>query len=170
MYMVYGATPKVLGLGVAAGLGCGLFIGWYLRKRFFPTSRSVMKAMGNRTEDGEFKLVLVVRSDLKMSPGIMAAQCSQAALSLYKQAQVRNPEILQQWEDCGQPKVVVEAPNGDSLTDLLAEAVELGLLVSLIEGLDKTQIASTLYTVLGIGPGPSDLIDRVTRNLSLYRN
>ncbi|XP_068187739.1 peptidyl-tRNA hydrolase 2, mitochondrial-like [Antennarius striatus] len=167
-----------LGLGVAAGLGCGLFLGWYLQRRFDPTKRwgtlAALAALGNGAgeasvliEEGEFKLVLVVRNDLKMSPGIMAAQCSHAAISSYKQAQGGNPEILKQWIYCGQPKKVVEAPNEDTLIDLLAEAKELGLLASLIEDSEKTGVASGSYNMVAIGPGPSDLIDRVTGNLSL---
>ncbi|XP_068187647.1 peptidyl-tRNA hydrolase 2, mitochondrial-like isoform X2 [Antennarius striatus] len=164
-----------LGLGVAAGLGCGLFLGWHLRSRFGPTSKSLMTAMGNGAgeasvmgEVGEFKMVLVVRNDLKMGKGKVAAQCSHAAVSAYKQCQRRNPELLKHWEYCGQPKVVVKAPDEDTLIDLLSLAKEAGLLVSLIQDAGRTQIAPGSRTVLGIGPGPADLIDKVSGHLKLY--
>ncbi|XP_070838446.1 peptidyl-tRNA hydrolase 2, mitochondrial [Chaetodon trifascialis] len=164
-----------LGLGVAAGLGCGLFLGWHLRTRFGPTSKTLMSAIGNGAseasvmgEGGEFKMILVVRNDLKMGKGKVAAQCSHAAVSAYKQVQRRNPELLKQWEYCGQPKVVVKAPNEDTLIDLLGQAREAGLPVSLIQDAGRTQIAPGSRTVLGIGPGPADLIDRVTGDLKLY--
>ncbi|XP_068600943.1 peptidyl-tRNA hydrolase 2, mitochondrial [Brachionichthys hirsutus] len=166
-----------LGLGVAAGLGCGLVLGWYLRGRFSSTSRSLMAAMGNgggggeasvMGEVGEFKMILVVRNDLKMGKGKVAAQCAHAAVSAYKQVQRRNPELLRQWEYCGQPKVVVKAPDEDALVHLLAHAKEVGLPVSLIQDAGRTQIAPGSRTVLGIGPGPADLIDRVTGDLKLY--
>uniref|UniRef100_A0A671UYL9 Peptidyl-tRNA hydrolase 2, mitochondrial n=1 Tax=Sparus aurata TaxID=8175 RepID=A0A671UYL9_SPAAU len=151
-----------LGLGVVAGLGCGLFLG-------------PMAAMGNGTgessmmgEGGEFKMILVVRNDLKMGKGKVAAQCSHAAVSAYKQVQRRNPELLKQWEYCGQPKVVVKAPDEDTLIDLLGHAKEVGLPVSLIQDAGRTQIAPGSRTVLGVGPGPADLIDKVTGDLKLY--
>lgn len=171
MDVLYGPV----GLGVVAGLGCGLFLGWNLCSRLAPSSKNLMAAMQNGTgeasvmgEGGEFKMVLVVRNDLKMGKGKVAAQCSHAAVSAYKQVQRRNPELLKQWEYCGQPKVVVKAPDEDTLIDLLCRAKEVGLLVSLIQDAGRTQIAPGSRTVLGVGPGPADLVDKVTGDLKLY--
>ncbi|XP_013856203.1 peptidyl-tRNA hydrolase 2, mitochondrial [Austrofundulus limnaeus] len=164
-----------LGLGVVAGLSCGLVCGWYLRAHFGPSPPQVMKAVGNDTtessvmgEGGDFKMVLVVRTDLKMGKGKVAAQCSHAAVAAYRQVQRRSPELLRQWEYCGQPKVVLKAPDQEVLMDLLGSAKQAGLTVSLIQDAGRTQIAPGSRTVLGIGPGPADLIDRVTGDLKLY--
>lgn len=169
MDLIYGP----LGLGVVAG--CGLILGWYLRGRFAPSSKTIAAATANSQgeaivmgEGGEFKMILVVRNDLKMGKGKVAAQCSHAAVSAYKQVQRRNPELLKQWEYCGQPKVVVKAPDEETLIDLLDRAKEMGLPVSLIQDAGRTQIAPGSRTVLGIGPGPSDLVDIVTGELKLY--
>ncbi|KAF7199138.1 peptidyl-tRNA hydrolase 2, mitochondrial isoform X1 [Nothobranchius furzeri] len=169
------ALYSPLGLGVVTGLGCGLLFGWHLRVRFGPTQKSPVNVMGNGSgeasvmgEGGEFKMVLVVRNDLKMGKGKIAAQCSHAAVAAYRQVQRRNPELLRQWEYCGQPKVVVKAPDEDTLIQLLAHAKEVGLTVSLIQDAGRTQIAPGSRTVLGVGPGPADLIDRVTGHLKLY--
>uniref|UniRef100_A0A3Q0R1D7 Peptidyl-tRNA hydrolase 2, mitochondrial n=1 Tax=Amphilophus citrinellus TaxID=61819 RepID=A0A3Q0R1D7_AMPCI len=165
----------IVSLVVSAGLGCGLLLGWRLRARFGSTSKNLLKADGSGSgeasvmgEGGEFKMILVVRNDLKMGKGKVAAQCSHAAVSAYKQVQRRNPELLKQWEYCGQPKVVVKAPDEDTLIDLLGRAKEVGLPVSLIQDAGRTQIAPGSRTVLGIGPGPADLIDSVTGELKLY--
>lgn len=160
-------------LGVAAGLGCGLLLGWRLGARFGATSKSLLNGNGSGEasvmgEGGEFKMILVVRNDLKMGKGKVAAQCSHAAVSAYKQVQRRNPELLRQWEYCGQPKVVVKAPDEDTLIDLLGRAKDVGLPVSLIQDAGRTQIAPGSRTVLGIGPGLADLIDGVTGDLKLY--
>lgn len=171
MDFIYGP----LGLGVVAG--CGLLLGWYLRGRFAPASKSLAAAAATASspgeaivmgEGGEFKMILVVRNDLKMGKGKVAAQCSHAAVSAYKQVQRRNPELLKQWEYCGQPKVVVKAPDEETLIVLLDRAKEMGLPVSLIQDAGRTQIAPGSRTVLGIGPGPSDLVDMVTGELKLY--
>lgn len=171
MDLLYGP----LGLGLAAGLGCGFLLGWHLGTRSVPPAKESTTATSNGAgeasvmgEGGEFKMILVVRNDLKMGKGKVAAQCSHAAVAAYKQMQRRNPELLKQWEYCGQPKVVVKAPDEDTLINLLAQARELGLTVSLIQDAGRTQIAPGSRTVLGVGPGPADLIDRVTGDLKLY--
>nr|XP_043898917.1 peptidyl-tRNA hydrolase 2, mitochondrial [Solea senegalensis]XP_043898918.1 peptidyl-tRNA hydrolase 2, mitochondrial [Solea senegalensis] len=158
--------PLPLGLGIVAGLGCGLLFGWHLRGRLGTASTAEdASVMG---EGGEMKMVLVVRNDLKMGKGKVAAQCSHAAVSAYKQVQRRKPDLLKQWEYCGQPKVVLKAPDEDTLIDLLSRAKEIGLPVSLIQDAGRTQIAPGSRTVLGIGPGPADLIDSVSGDLKLY--
>ncbi|CAL8305838.1 unnamed protein product [Gadus morhua 'NCC'] len=164
-----------LALGIMAGLGCGLCLGWHLRARFGQSSKNLVAAVANCAsessvmgEGGEFKMILVVRNDLKMGKGKVAAQCSHAAVSAYKQTLRRNPELLKQWEYCGQPKVVVKAPDEDTLMDLLRHAKEVGLPVSIIQDAGRTQIAPGSRTVLGVGPGPADLVDKVTGHLKLF--
>ncbi|XP_024122590.1 peptidyl-tRNA hydrolase 2, mitochondrial isoform X1 [Oryzias melastigma] len=164
-----------LGAGVSTGLGCGLLLGWLLRARLGPAPRSFMKAVENGAveasvmgEGGDFKMVLVVRNDLKMGKGKVAAQCSHAAVSAYKQVQRRDPELLKQWEYCGQPKVVVKAPDEETLVELLSRARAVGLTVSLIQDAGRTQIAPGSRTVLGVGPGPAHLVDSITGDLKLY--
>lgn len=167
-----------MALGILAGVGCGLCIGWHLRGRLRNSPvRGIMATCGEEEnvaqtrvmgESGEFKMILIVRTDLKMGKGKVAAQCSHAAVSAYKQVQCRNPELLKQWEYYGQPKVVVKVPDENSLLELLCHAKEVGLPVSLIQDAGRTQIAPGSRTVLGVGPGPADLVDRVTGHLRLY--
>uniref|UniRef100_A0ABI7Z4W9 peptidyl-tRNA hydrolase n=1 Tax=Felis catus TaxID=9685 RepID=A0ABI7Z4W9_FELCA len=174
LVMEYLAHPGAL--SVAAGVACGMCLGWGLRVRFGMTPKSSVSEIDTETgseasilgESGEYKMILVVRNDLKMGKGKVAAQCSHAAVSAYKQIQRRNPELLKQWEYCGQPKVVVKAPDEETLVELLTHAKMLGLTVSLIQDAGRTQIAPGSRTVLGIGPGPADLIDKVTGHLKLY--
>ncbi|XP_061106470.1 peptidyl-tRNA hydrolase 2, mitochondrial isoform X2 [Conger conger] len=170
------SVSNQMAIGVLAGVGCGLCIGWLLRGRLARPVKGLIPAPGNGAgsetsvmgESGEFKMTLVVRNDLKMGKGKVAAQCSHAAVSAYKQVQRRNPDLLKQWEYCGQPKVVVRAPDEESLIELLAHAKELGLPISLIHDAGRTQIAPGSRTVLGIGPGPVHLVDKVTGHLKLY--
>ncbi|XP_012868674.1 PREDICTED: peptidyl-tRNA hydrolase 2, mitochondrial [Dipodomys ordii] len=172
--MEYLAHPGALSL--AAGVACGICLGWGLRMRFGmpPTRLTSEPDAETRTEasimgeSGEYKMILVVRNDLKMGKGKVAAQCSHAAVSAYKQVQRKNPQVLKQWEYCGQPKVVVKAPDEETLIELLTHAKMLGLTVSLIQDAGRTQIEPGSQTVLGIGPGPADLIDKVTGHLKLY--
>lgn len=54
-----------------------------------------------------YKLVLVIRTDLKMGKGKIAAQCAHAAVAAYKTA-TKYPEFLHAWEKCGQAKITVK--------------------------------------------------------------
>ncbi|NXE87259.1 PTH2 hydrolase, partial [Menura novaehollandiae] len=163
-------------LNVIIGVVFGVCLGWDIRGRLLKKPGAGMTEPSNSLgseaevmgESGELKLVLIVRNDLKMGKGKVAAQCSHAAVSAYKQVQRSNPELLKQWEYCGQPKVVLKAPDEETLVQLLAEAKRLGLTVSLIQDAGRTQIAPGSRTVLGIGPGPADVIDKVSGHLKLF--
>ncbi|XP_061559292.1 peptidyl-tRNA hydrolase 2, mitochondrial isoform X2 [Phycodurus eques] len=164
-----------LGVGAAAGLGCGLFLGWQLRAYLGPSPKGLMTAVAlgssevTHVEDGgEYKMVLVIRSDLKMTKGKVAVQCSHAAVAAFKQVQRRNPDLLKMWESYGQSKVVVKAPDEDTLVQLMEVAKEMRLPVSLIQDAGRTQVAAGSRTVLSIGPGPTELLDSISGGLKLY--
>ncbi|EIE89464.1 hypothetical protein RO3G_14175 [Rhizopus delemar RA 99-880] len=100
-----------------------------------------------------FKLTLVVRSDLGMTKGKIAAQCGHATLACYKAVKIVNPEILKAWEYSGQAKVALKCDSEDKLLELQAIALSLGLPAQTIQDAGRTQIAAGSRTVLGVGPG-----------------
>jgi PTH2 family peptidyl-tRNA hydrolase len=67
-------------------------------------------------------------------------------------------------------KVALKAPEGgeEALKLLQIQAEEVGLATVIIQDAGRTQIASGTATVLGIGPGPADIIDKITGHLKLY--
>ncbi|KAI0690677.1 peptidyl-tRNA hydrolase PTH2-domain-containing protein [Cytidiella melzeri] len=113
------------------------------------------------------KLVLVVRTDLKMSSGKIAAQCGHATLACYKSLMKTNPKLVQHWEHTGQAKVALKANSEDELLELEAIAKSLNLCARSIQDAGRTQIAAGSRTVLGIGPGPVELVNKVTGMLRL---
>ncbi|KAI9839581.1 MAG: hypothetical protein M1819_002207 [Sarea resinae] len=117
----------------------------------------------------ECKLVLVVRSDLGMTKGKIAAQCSHATLACYKYFLRRAPDspILRRWERLGQAKVALQVKSEEELDILQAQAISLGLCAQVVHDAGRTQIASGSATVLGIGPAPKSEIDKVTGHLKL---
>jgi peptidyl-tRNA hydrolase len=70
------------------------------------------------------KMVLLIRSDLGMSKGKVAAQCCHAAvlfliqLAAYKKAQSTSNGklLLQKWEDDGQPKITLKCQSDSDLS------------------------------------------------------
>ncbi len=115
----------------------------------------------------ECKLVLVVRTDLGMTKGKIAAQCSHATLVCYKALKKENSPVLARWERLGQAKVSVQVKSEDELLLLQAQALSLGLCAKAIHDAGRTQIASGSATVLGVGPGPRSVVDQVTGGLRL---
>ncbi|GIZ40367.1 uncharacterized protein RHO25_000692 [Cercospora beticola] len=117
----------------------------------------------------ECKLVLVVRTDLGMTKGKIAAQCGHATLACYKAFLRSDPNhpLLKRWEHLGQAKVALKVDSEDEMLMLQATAVSLGLCAKVIHDAGRTQIASGSATVLGIGPAPKSKIDEVTGHLKL---
>ncbi|KAA8916217.1 hypothetical protein TRICI_001614 [Trichomonascus ciferrii] len=116
----------------------------------------------------ECKMVLVVRSDLKMGKGKVAAQCAHAAVACYKSIARTNPEILQRWETLGQAKVTLKCNSEEEMNLLQGIAKSLNITARIIHDAGRTQIAAGSATVLGIGPAPKSAIDQVTGELALY--
>ncbi|KAK5111986.1 hypothetical protein LTR62_004520 [Meristemomyces frigidus] len=126
-----------------------------------------LKSFATSTE--ECKLVLVVRNDLGMTKGKIAAQCGHATLACYKTLVQANPAhpVLRQWERLGQAKVAVKVESEEDMLMLQAQAISLGLCAQVIHDAGRTQIASGSATVLGVGPGPKSEVDKVTSHLKL---
>lgn len=57
---------------------------------------------------GNNKLILIVRNDLKMGKGKVAAQCSHAAVMAHESSRKKKPQIFADWKNFGQPKIVVK--------------------------------------------------------------
>ncbi|MCJ1400259.1 hypothetical protein MMC11_003463 [Xylographa trunciseda] len=117
----------------------------------------------------ECKLVLVVRTDLGMGKGKIAAQCSHATLACYSHFLTHAPTspLLKRWQALGQAKVALQCRSEEELLTLQAQALSLGLCARVIHDAGRTQIASGSATVLGIGPGPRGVVDQVTGGLKL---
>ncbi|KAH6682566.1 peptidyl-tRNA hydrolase PTH2-domain-containing protein [Halenospora varia] len=122
-----------------------------------------------RNSKEDCKMVLIVRTDLGMTKGKIAAQCSHATLACYKNFLRNDPQspILRRWEREGQMKVALQVKSDEDLALLQATALSLGLVAEVIADAGKTQIASGSHTVLGIGPAPMSVIDKVTGTLRL---
>jgi len=114
------------------------------------------------------KMVLVVRTDLGMTKGKVAAQCAHAALNCYKKAVKRHPDALKAWETTGQTKVCLKIDSEEALLDLAAEAKKNGINFGVVRDAGRTQVDAGSLTVLGIGPAKIEQIDAITGHLKLY--
>lgn len=75
--------------------------------------------------------------------------------------------MLQRWERQGQAKIALQAKGEDTLLTLMGTARSLGVTAEVIADAGRTQIESGSLTVLGVGPAPKSLVDKVTGELKL---
>ncbi|KAF8821811.1 putative peptidyl-tRna hydrolase [Cardiosporidium cionae] len=117
--------------------------------------------------DGNMKLVLIVRNDLNMGKGKIAAQCAHAAVSAYRQAVEDESPYLDAWEDSGQAKITLKVEKDDDLQHYKYMAEKQGLPTNIVMDAGRTQIAAGSRTVLSVGPAPASLVDEVCGKLKL---
>ncbi len=115
----------------------------------------------------EYKMVIAVRSDLKLSPGKMAAQVAHAAVNCALASKKKHPAWYRSWYREGQKKVVVKVPGLNDLMDLKMTAEHAGVVCSLVTDAGHTELPPGTSTCLGIGPGPNDAVDNITGELRL---
>ena len=113
------------------------------------------------------KQAIVVRSDLKMGKGKLAAQVAHASLSAAELARLRKPGWYEGWKEGGQAKIVLKIESEELLTDLFQKAKSAGLPATLVEDRGLTQVEPGTVTCLAVGPGPEAEIDGVTGKLKL---
>jgi peptidyl-tRNA hydrolase, PTH2 family len=111
------------------------------------------------------KLALIVRTDLDMGRGKIAAQVAHAAVAAVL-ATAGTPDFAA-WLDDGQPKVVLKAASAGELDEIAGQGRAGGLPVELIRDAGRTQVEPGTLTCCALGPAAAERIDVVTAGLSL---
>jgi peptidyl-tRNA hydrolase, PTH2 family len=111
------------------------------------------------------KLALVVRTDLDMGRGKIAAQTAHAAVAAT--LATLGGAVCYSWLDAGQPKVVLKVTGAAQLDDVIKRARAAGLPVQVVRDSGRTQVQPGTLTCCAIGPAQADRIDTVTAELPL---
>ena len=119
------------------------------------------------SSSGRYKMVLVVRGELRLTSGKAAVQVAHAAVMLVEIARKRASAVLDGWFSEGQKKIAVVAPTLEEMEKLFRLAKAKGIPVVLVEDAGFTEVPPGTKTVLGIGPGRTEEIDSVTGSLPL---
>ncbi|XP_004291174.1 PREDICTED: peptidyl-tRNA hydrolase 2, mitochondrial isoform X2 [Fragaria vesca subsp. vesca] len=133
-----------------------------LKRKNFSEGKPQQRSLVSSNGDEELKMVLVVRRDLKMTTGKIASQCAHAATGMYAELMQSHRSLLRQWEQNGQPKIVVTCKSQQEMNKLKEAADGIGLPTFVVADAGRTQVASGSKTVLAVGPGPKELVDSVT--------
>lgn len=117
------------------------------------------------------KQVLVVRKDLKMGVGKIAAQCSHAALGSVETVRQGGDGVYMSWLDAwlgtGCAKIVVSCASEEELLKLEGACLESCVPCFVVRDAGRTQLPSGTATVLAVGPGPRSKVDTITGKLKL---
>ncbi len=112
-------------------------------------------------------MAIVVRQDLKMGKGKIAAQVGHASVEGSETVRKGNRSLWKEWIQKGQCKVVLKVTSLSELRKLESNASKLDLPVVIIQDRGLTQLPSNTITCMAIGPAPTKLIDGVTGHLRL---
>ena len=110
------------------------------------------------------KQVMIVRTELKMGKGKIAAQCCHGSIGSYKKA---SPEKIRKWETTGYAKVVLKVKTLEELSELKKQADINKVPNYLVVDAGRTQIPTSSVTVLALGPDEDEIIDKITGDLKL---
>ena len=112
----------------------------------------------------EYKQVILIRQDLKLPKGKMAAQAAHAAVEASFNSDKKK---VAEWRAAGAKKVVLKVADEKELLKYLQMAKDAGLKTALITDAGKTVIAPGTKTCVGIGPDSEEKIDKITGKLKI---
>ena len=156
------------------------FLGFYIKKIIYNSVRksdhkkikyNKQKNKKYDLENSDLKMVFLVRLDLKMGAGKIAAQVAHAAIGLYDDIMNGDDEYhieaLNYWNTFGAKKIVLKCDNYETMKQVAIQAKQSQLPFILISDAGHTQIPAGSVTVLGIGPDSSEKINKLTGNFKL---
>lgn len=111
-----------------------------------------------------FKQVILVRQNLKLPKGKLAAQAAHASVEAVLNSDKKK---VQEWRAEGMAKIVLKVKDEKELLFYLRQAKDAGLTASLITDAGRTVIAPGTKTCVGIGPDEEENIDKITGKLKL---
>jgi|TARA_Y100000310_G_C20702755_1_gene831544 PTH2 family peptidyl-tRNA hydrolase len=112
----------------------------------------------------EYKQVILMRQDLKLPKGKMAAQSAHASLDA---AMKVDKKIMQEWKQEGGKKVVLHVADEKELFKYKQQAEDAGLKTALIKDAGHTVVDPGTVTCLGVGPDDVEKIDKITGKLKM---
>jgi PTH2 family peptidyl-tRNA hydrolase len=113
------------------------------------------------------KQAIVVRKDIELGKGKLAAAVAHAAVSTALKCKEKNPKLFKEWFSEGQKKVVLKVENEEDLLRIKKAAGALGITNELIHDAGLTQIPPGTITALGLGPDEDEKIDKLVGTLPL---
>ncbi|PIN69189.1 aminoacyl-tRNA hydrolase [Candidatus Woesearchaeota archaeon CG11_big_fil_rev_8_21_14_0_20_43_8] len=112
----------------------------------------------------ELKQVILIRQDLGLPKGKMAAQAAHASVEAVLRAE---KEIVKEWRSSGMKKIALKVKDEKDLHRYIQMAKDAGLVTSVITDAGRTIVEPGTVTCGAIGPASEDSIDQITGELGM---
>ena len=112
----------------------------------------------------DLKQVILVRADLQMPKGKIAAQAAHASVDAVLKA---DKDLVRSWRLAGMKKIALKIQNEKDIYKYIQQAKDKGLTTSIITDAGKTVVAPGTVTCGAIGPAPEDAVDTITGDVPL---
>ncbi len=112
----------------------------------------------------EYKQVILVRQDLKLPKGKLAAQVAHASTESLLRS---HKDDISKWRSQGMKKIVLKVSDEKELFKFKQEAEDFGLVTALITDAGRTVVEPGTITCLGIGPDKEERVDAITSKLKM---
>ena len=116
---------------------------------------------------GEIKQAIIMRSDLDMSRGKLAAQAAHASLMSFFEAERADRSTVKRWLESGEKKIVLKVDSEDALIKLYNAFKFKNIPCALVTDAGLTEIPPGSKTALGVGPWMEEELDPITGKLKL---
>ncbi|MFH1589231.1 MAG: peptidyl-tRNA hydrolase Pth2 [archaeon] len=110
------------------------------------------------------KQVIIVRNDLKLPKGKLAAQVAHASVESTLRS---DKDKIKQWRSEGMAKIVLKVDDIKQLHEFNQLAKDSGLTTAVITDAGKTVVAPGTVTCCAIGPDEDIKIDAIVASLKL---
>lgn len=114
-----------------------------------------------------YKMIVLIRNDLKMPKGKLCAQVSHAALKVGMKQFKRNKDIFNDWDNEGSKKVILKVDSVDEILKFKNLMDRENITNALIKDAGRTFFDSPTITTLGVGPDKENLLDKFFNDLKL---
>ncbi len=112
----------------------------------------------------DYKQAILVRQDLKLPKGKMAAQVAHASIETMMNAK---KTVVDKWMREGMAKVILKVKNLSELKEYVTKAKKSGIAAYMIRDAGHTVVKPGTVTCAGIGPDKTEKIDKVVSELKL---
>ena len=114
--------------------------------------------------DLDYKQVILVRQDLQLPKGKMAAQAAHASVEAVLRS---DKDAVKRWHNEGMKKVVLKVADLKELHKYIQIAKDTGLITSIITDAGLTTVDPGTVTCGAIGPAKEQIIDGITGKLKI---
>lgn len=103
-----------------------------------------------QTSTNSYKMIFIIRQDLKMGKGKIVSQCCHATLKLYKKLN-KNSKELEIWENNnGSKKVSLKCKNLKELDKIICNADKMNIPYITIHDAGKTEVEENTLTIMAL--------------------